>query len=299
MDSFWGTKLRGSAGLFKIYLNKFEYLCKKINSLAENVSLWLPYPMFRQIDLEKLLKIAVDAGDAILVVYNNPQEASLVKLKTDESPLTLADEASHLIIQQGLEKLTPDIPVLSEEGAAIPYEVRQGWEYFWCVDPLDGTKEFIHRNGEFTVNIALIHKNTPVLGIIYVPVTGELYYGSAETGSFKRSADGDTKPLRVQPDATEWIAIGSRSHASPDEQAVLQQYPVVKSISAGSSLKFCYVAEGKAHIYYRHGPTMEWDTAAGHAIVNYSGGHLTRPNGEPFVYNKPSLLNGGFICKVK
>jgi 3'(2'), 5'-bisphosphate nucleotidase len=255
--------------------------------------------MFMQIDLEKLLKIAVDAGEAIMVVYNNPQEASLIKLKTDESPLTLADEASHQIIQQGLEKLTPDIPVLSEEGAAIPYDERQHWEYFWCVDPLDGTKEFIHRNGEFTVNIALIHKDTPVLGVIYVPVTGDLYYSGAEIGSFKRTAGGETKPLRVQADAPEWIAIGSRSHASPDEQAILKQYPVVKSISAGSSLKFCYLAEGKAHIYYRHGPTMEWDTAAGQAIVTYSGGTMTMPNGEPFVYNKPSLLNGGFICKVK
>ena len=251
-----------------------------------------------QIDLEKLLKIAVDAGEAILVVYNNPQEASLVKLKTDESPLTLADEASHLIIQQGLEQLTPEIPILSEEGAAIPYEERQGWEYFWCVDPLDGTKEFIHRNGEFTVNIALIHKNNPVLGVIFVPVTGELYYGGTEMGSFKRTAAGETKTLRVQADAAEWTAIGSRSHASPDEQAVLEKYPVVKSVSAGSSLKFCYVAEGKAHIYYRHGPTMEWDTAAGQAIVAGSGGTMTMPNGEPFVYNKPSLLNGGFICKV-
>ncbi|WP_146894720.1 3'(2'),5'-bisphosphate nucleotidase CysQ [Adhaeribacter aerolatus] len=251
-----------------------------------------------EIDLEKLLKIAIDAGEAILVVYNNPQEAGLVKLKTDESPLTLADEASHLIIQQGLEQLTPEIPILSEEGAAIPYEERQNWEYFWCVDPLDGTKEFIHRNGEFTVNIALIHKNTPVLGVIYVPVTGDLYYGGLEMGSFKRTSTGETKTLRVQADAPEWIAIGSRSHASPDEQAILQNYPVVKSISAGSSLKFCYVAEGKAHIYYRHGPTMEWDTAAGQAIVAGSGGIMTMPNGEPFRYNKSSLLNGGFICKI-
>lgn len=251
-----------------------------------------------QIDLDKLLKIAVDAGEAILVVYNNPQEANLVKLKTDESPLTLADEASHLIIEQALKNLTPDIPILSEEGADIPYEDRQAWEYFWCVDPLDGTKEFIHRNGEFTVNIALIHRHNPVWGVIYVPVTGDLYYGGPETGSFKKTAAGQVTQLQVQPDAPEWTAIGSRSHASPDEQAILQNYPVVKSISAGSSLKFCYVAEGKAHLYYRHGPTMEWDTAAGHAIVAGSGGTLTMPNGEPFVYNKPLLRNGSFICKV-
>ena len=141
-------------------------------------------------DIERLLKIAVDAGAAILTVYHNPQEAGLIKMKTDQSPLTLADEASHTIIEQGLQTLTPDIPILSEEGADMPYQVRRQWETFWCVDPLDGTKEFIRRNGEFTVNIALIHRQQPVLGIIYVPVTDTLYWGGAETGSFKRTADG-------------------------------------------------------------------------------------------------------------
>ena len=251
-----------------------------------------------QPDIEKLLKIARDAGEAILMVYNNPEEAEQVKLKTDNSPLTLADEASHQIIEQGLQALTPDIPVLSEEGAAIPYEVRQTWEYFWCVDPLDGTKEFIHRNGEFTVNIALIHKDTPILGIIYVPVQDALYYGGANLGAFKRLANGETIPLKVDATATEWTSIGSRSHANPEEEEILKRFPVKNSIAAGSSLKFCLVAEGKAHLYYRHGPTMEWDTAAGQAIVTFSGGEVTMPDGKPFLYNKPSLLNGGFICKV-
>jgi 3'(2'), 5'-bisphosphate nucleotidase len=250
-------------------------------------------------DIERLLKIAVDAGQAILTVYNNPEEAGLIKLKTDESPLTLADEASHTIIEQGLQALTPEIPILSEEGADIPYEERQGWETFWCVDPLDGTKEFIRRNGEFTVNIALISNHQPVLGVIYVPVSGTLYYGGAGLGSFKRTADGLTQPIRVDAGAAAWVAVGSRSHASPEEAAVLSQYPIASSLTAGSSLKFCLVAEGKAHLYYRHGPTMEWDTAAGQALVTASGGVMTRPDGTAFDYNKPVLRNGGFLCKVR
>lgn len=250
-------------------------------------------------DINQLLKIAIDAGQAILKVYNNPQEADQVKLKSDESPLTLADEASHRVIEQGLKNLTPHIPLLSEEGANIPYEVRQTWEYYWCVDPLDGTKEFIRRNGEFTVNIALMQRDKPILGVIYVPVQDTLYYAGAEIGSYKRTSDGNIKPLQVDAGATEWIAVGSRSHAASEEELILKQYPVKATITAGSSLKFCLVAEGKAHLYYRHGPTMEWDTAAGQAIVTYSGGQVTLPNGEPFLYNKHSLLNSSFLCKVR
>lgn len=250
-------------------------------------------------DIERLLKIAVDAGQAILTVYNNPEEAGLIKLKTDESPLTLADEASHTIIEQGLQALTPGIPILSEEGADIPFGQRRDWESFWCVDPLDGTKEFIRRNGEFTVNIALVQDRQPVLGVIYVPVTGTLYYGGPGMGSFKRTSDGQTSPIRVAADEAEWVAVGSRSHASPEEAQVLNQYPIARSITAGSSLKFCLVAEGKAQLYYRHGPTMEWDTAAGQALVTASGGVMTTPEGAPFVYNKPVLRNGGFLCKAR
>lgn len=250
-------------------------------------------------DIERLLKIAVDAGEAILTVYNNPGEAGLIKLKTDESPLTLADEASHVIIEQGLKALTPEWPILSEEGADIPYRERQHWQTYWCVDPLDGTKEFIRRNGEFTVNIALIQHGEPVLGVIYVPVSGTLYYGGVGLGSFRKSAQGEITPIRVAADAPEWVAVGSRSHASAEEAEVLSQYPVKGSITAGSSLKFCLVAEGTAHLYYRHGPTMEWDTAAGQAIVTASGGVMTLPDGAPFVYNKPVLRNGSFLCKAR
>lgn len=250
-------------------------------------------------DITRLLTIAQEAGQAILLVYNNPQESGLIKRKTDESPLTLADEASHVIIEQGLRALTPAIPVLSEEGADIPYEERRHWETFWCVDPLDGTREFINRNGEFTVNIALIEHGVPVLGVIYVPVTDTMYYGGAGMGSFKRGADGTTSPIRVDAGAREWVAVGSRSHAAPEEAQLLSHYPIASTLTAGSSLKFCLVAEGKAHVYYRHGPTMEWDTAAGQALVTASGGVMTTPEGAPFTYNKPVLRNGSFLCKAR
>ena len=251
------------------------------------------------IDLDQLLALAKQAGAAILSVYNNGEESSRVTLKEDRSPLTEADRLSHDIILAGLTQLTPGIPVLSEEGPQVSYEIRQGWECYWCVDPLDGTKEFIQRNGEFTVNIALLYKKEPVLGVIYIPVQDVLYYGAEETGSWK-IADGQA-PVRLHTDErpSQWVALGSRSHSAPEEAEIMARYPIGRRISAGSSLKFCLIAEGAAHLYYRHGPTMEWDTAAGHAIVRYSGGMLTQPSGEPFPYNKPSLLNGPFLCGIK
>ncbi|WPU96074.1 3'(2'),5'-bisphosphate nucleotidase CysQ [Mucilaginibacter sabulilitoris] len=252
-----------------------------------------------EIDLTKLNAIAKQAGAEILTVYNLSSENMKVTQKEDQSPLTVADSLSHDVIFKSLSALTPHIPIISEEGKDIPYGTRKNWEYFWCVDPLDGTKEFIKHNGEFTVNIALIYKNTPVLGIIYVPVTGELYYGGINIGSWKETPDGVIKQLHAEVNSVNWTAVGSRSHASPEETAILSQYPVTETITAGSSLKFCLIAEGKAHIYYRHGPTMEWDTAAGQAIAVFSGATMTTPDGESFMYNKVSLLNGGFLCKVK
>jgi 3'(2'), 5'-bisphosphate nucleotidase len=247
-------------------------------------------------ELAALLLLAKEAGAGILSVYDTQIE---VTLKDDLSPLTLADKVSHDIITEGLAALTPGIPVISEEGKDVPYEVRKDWEYYWCVDPLDGTKEFIKRNGEFTVNIALMHNNIPVLGIIYVPVAGDLYYGGADIGSWKQIASGEKNQIYADVKATDWISVGSRSHASAEETELLARYPVSATISIGSSIKFCLVAEGKAHIYYRHGPTMEWDTAAGQAIAVYSGAIMTRPDGRPFEYNKPSLLNGSFLVKVR
>jgi len=251
------------------------------------------------IDVKQLLDIAKAAGNAILKVYNASPDEMQVTAKEDASPLTIADSRSHDIIFEALTTLTPHIPVISEEGKDIPYETRVNWEYFWCVDPLDGTKEFIKHNGEFTVNIALIYKNSPILGIIYVPVSRELYYGGAIIGSWKEDADGVKQELHADKEAKSWVAVASRSHSSEKESAILSKYPVAETVSAGSSLKFCLIAEGKAHIYYRHGPTMEWDTAAGQAIATYSGATMTTPEGEPFRYNKPSLLNSGFLCVVK
>jgi 3'(2'), 5'-bisphosphate nucleotidase len=250
------------------------------------------------IDIQPIITIAREAGQGILTIYNGPQEGFQTTVKSDNSPLTLADKISNDIIVFGLKEQYPDIPVISEEGKDIPYEERKDWEYYWCVDPLDGTKEFIKRNGEFTVNIALIHHDKPVLGIIYVPVQDVLYYGSEQEGSWKIDPDGVVTKLEISAPEAEWVSVGSRSHASEEETQVLAAYPVTSTISVGSSLKFCMVAEGKAQIYYRHGPTMEWDTAAGQAIVNYSGGTVTQPDGQAFTYNKPSLLNGSFLCKA-
>jgi 3'(2'), 5'-bisphosphate nucleotidase len=251
-----------------------------------------------QIDINELLSIAREAGEAILKIYNDPEKSNSVTYKSDHSPLTLADQASNEVITKRLKAFMPAIPVLSEEGRDIPFEERRHWDYFWCVDPLDGTKEFVKRNGDFTVNIALIHRQRSVLGVIYVPVTNVMYYASEADGAWKIDTQGVKTPLKVDSSALEWTSVGSRTHSSPEEAELLANYPVVKSISVGSSLKFCLLAEGLAQIYYRHGPTMEWDTAAGQAILTHSGGKVTTPAGEPFLYNKASLLNGSFLCTV-
>lgn len=255
-------------------------------------------PLLALPSIEPLQALAYAAGKAILDIYNDKDRMDQFILKHDASPLTLADRASHGIIADGLRLLTPDIPVLSEEGTAIPYKIRRQWEYFWCVDPLDGTKEFLRKNDEFTVNIALIHRQRPVLGIIYVPASDGLYYGSQETGSWKIINHQPAIQLHTDNAAKQWIAVRSRSHAGAGEWEVLGRYPVTKEIAAGSALKFCLIAEGSAHLYYRQGPTMEWDTAAGHAIVQFSGGRLSTPSGAPFLYNKESLVNGPFICGI-
>lgn len=247
--------------------------------------------------VEKVVSIAEAAGKAILDVYQSGEKIH-VSVKEDHTPLTIADRQANNIITNRLTELFPDIPILSEEGATVPYEQRKDWHYYWCVDPLDGTKEFIHRRDDFTVNIALMYRNAPVLGIIQAPAYNAAYYGSKLTGSWLKKDDKKWTPLSIDQAATEWTAIGSRSHSSPEEAAVLSAYPITKMISAGSSLKFCRVAEGAAHIYFRHGPTMEWDTAAGQAIAEGSGAIMTTALGEVFAYNKPSLLNGSFICKI-
>ncbi|MBL0763844.1 3'(2'),5'-bisphosphate nucleotidase CysQ [Marivirga atlantica] len=244
----------------------------------------------------EIMAIAKKAGEAIMDIYNNADLSNVVDYKADDSPLTLADKASENVIKPELERLVTKYPILSEEGRNIAYEEREGWTKFWLVDPLDGTKEFIKRNGQFTVNIALIDESYPVMGVIYVPATGVFYIGD-NTGAMK-VIDGEEIAIKVNNKSQERIAVRSASHASPEEDELLKTYQVKDSISVGSSLKFCMVAEGQADIYYRHGPTMEWDTGAGQAILEAAGGKVFKGNTEKerFDYNKENLLNGSFLC---
>jgi 3'(2'), 5'-bisphosphate nucleotidase len=256
------------------------------------------------------------AGEAILEVYNSD---FTVEHKDDKSPLTLADKRSHEIIEKVLEQTVTvnnsTVPILSEEGKETPYDEREKWEYFWLVDPLDGTKEFVKRNGEFTVNIALIHKHKPVLGIIYIPVKDVFYFAAINVGTYKLENSGiltddlsieelidksQRLPL-VSNNKTTLTVIGSRSHTSEEftefVRRLNEKHENVEFISSGSSLKLCLVAEGKADVYPRFGPTMEWDTAAGQAIVEQAKGTVvdTQTN-EPLNYNKNNLLNPFFIA---
>ena len=244
-------------------------------------------------DLDFLIEIAREAGKAILEVYGADFE---VTRKQDDSPLTVADLRSHAIIAGSLKDRYPDIPVLSEEGREIPYEVRRSWKRFWLVDPLDGTKEFIKRNGEFTVNIALVQDCTPVAGIIYIPVSDRVFVADLSEGCWEISS-GVRKKLRVSPiSPDEPVRIArSRSHPSPGLEKILSLIPSHHIINRGSALKFCSVAGGEADFYPRFGPTWEWDTAAGQAIVTAAGGVMLDLSAKPFVYNKESLLNGPFL----
>ena len=245
-------------------------------------------------DIDQLIRIARAAGQAILEVYNRGFE---VRNKDDNSPLTEADLASHQVIIAGLEELTPQIPVLSEESASVSYETRRNWERYWLVDPLDGTREFIKRNGEFTVNIAMVEAGRPVLGVVHVPVSGAVYAGDVAHGAFLEDAAGRRQPLRVATRrATPLRVAGSRSHAGDSLRAFLGRVGEHELKSMGSSLKLCLVAEGKADIYPRLGPTSEWDTAAAQAVVEAAGGSVTDTALRPLRYNqKESLLNPYFL----
>jgi 3'(2'), 5'-bisphosphate nucleotidase len=239
-------------------------------------------------------KAAKAAGDKIMEIYANADFG--VELKEDNSPLTKADQAAHQVIVEALERT--DLPILSEEGKDIPYEIRKNWEYFWLVDPLDGTKEFIKRNGEFTVNIALIYRNNPILGVVYAPVLGWMYWGSMGNGAWKQ--ERETVPIRFQnrEDVEVKSIVASRSHLSKETEAYIDQYAGAEVISMGSSLKFMLIAEGKAQIYPRFAPTMEWDTAAAQAIVEASGRQvLTYPDLMPMKYNMEEMRNGWFLVR--
>jgi 3'(2'), 5'-bisphosphate nucleotidase len=244
--------------------------------------------------IDPLLQLAQQAGQAILAIYNRDFQ---VEQKADESPLTEADLASHHTILAGLAQLTPDIPVLSEESASLPYDTRRQWQRYWLVDPLDGTREFIKRNGEFTVNIALIEDGRPVLGVVHVPVSGVSYSGRAGDGAYIYDEHGIRRPIRVTADRQTPLRVaGSRSHAGDSLARFLGNIGDHEIVSMGSSLKLCLVAEGHADIYPRLGPTSEWDTAAAQAVVEAAGGQVTDTAMQPLRYNqKDSLLNPHFL----
>ncbi len=259
--------------------------------------------------LDIAIQASISAGKEILTVYNTGNFD--IQIKNDNSPLTLADKKSHDLITEHLK--ATGLPVLSEEGKDISYEERKSWEYFWLVDPLDGTKEFIKRNDEFTVNIALIKEGTPVLGVIYAPVLNLLYFAERTAGSYKAEVTGADEninmavmlskavKLPVNNKTHKFTAVSSRSHMNQITQLNINElkkrYGDIDIISRGSSLKLCMIAEGTADIYPRFGPTMEWDTAAGHAIIKYSGGKMIRAdNSEELIYNKEDLHNPFFVA---
>ena len=266
-------------------------------------------PKKRRMNFEELLKTAINAsikgGHAIMEVYASN---FAVEHKQDNSPLTIADKNCNAVIEFDLEKT--NIPILSEEGAKTSFLERKNWEYSWLVDPLDGTKEFVKRNGEFTVNIALIHNGSPIMGVIYVPVKEELYFALEELGSYKifrNSIINDLDNLRSQANKLpidynrdNYVVVGSRSHMSTETEAFFEEkrkeHGNVEVMAVGSSLKLCMVAEGKADTYPRYAPTMEWDTGAGHAIAKYAGFSVKQYNSsEDVIYNKEDLLNPWFL----
>ena len=254
--------------------------------------------MLNQINIQDIVNIAKKAGKSIMQVYNEDFE---VEYKDDNSPLTLADSMANDVIVKSLSEFAYKFPILSEEGNEIPYDLRKNWDYFWLIDPLDGTKEFVRKNGEFTVNIALIHKDTPVLGVVYSPVLDTCYWAKKGEGAFK---NGKKLPQKNSSCHEAYKIIASRSHMSKETKAFIDDLKTDKKIeviSIGSSLKICLVAEGEASIYPRLGPTMEWDTGEAHAIVNEAGKDLrTYKNGKysKHRYNKKNLLNESFVVGV-
>ncbi len=244
--------------------------------------------------IEPVVRLATDAGGRILKVYATDFE---VQSKDDASPLTQADLASHEAIVAGLAELTPDIPVLSEEDGMPEFEVRGQWQRYWLIDPLDGTKEFVNRNGEFTVNIALIVDHAPVFGVVYVPVLGTTYIGCEGAGAERRDRDGPAVRIHVSDASGEKPrVVGSRSHRGKSLDAFLDALGEFEMKPMGSSLKFCVVAEGGADVYPRLGPTSEWDTAAAQAVVEQAGGSVVTTDGKRLSYNtKADILNPWFM----
>jgi len=267
-----------------------------------------------KVPIEEVIKISEDAGKAILEIYNS-EDLGVVS-KADDSPLTKADTAANKVICDGLERLFPHIPIISEETKQRPYEIRQNYEYCWIVDPLDGTKEFVKRNGEFTVMIALVQGQVPVLGVVHVPVTGTTYYAVEGQGAFKRHQGTNTQIHCAEFDPMDvgLTLVGSASHPNPATKEFVELFKEPGFKALGSSLKLTMVAEGEAHVYPRLHPTMEWDVAAADIIVKEAGGvvvHAGKMSGKgefleewrdvvvkelPMEYNKPDLLNPAFVA---
>ncbi|WP_219590482.1 3'(2'),5'-bisphosphate nucleotidase CysQ [Aeromonas salmonicida] len=251
--------------------------------------------------ISELEPIARAAGDTIMAIYSQP---FTVEYKGDESPLTAADKGAHEVIVQALAGLTPDVPVLSEESGPEVMGLRHGWSRYWLVDPLDGTKEFVSRNGEFTVNIALIEDGKPLWGLVYAPVLDRLWYGGKGMGAW-RVADGKREAIQTLPhqEGLPWRVVGSRNHLSRETLDYLARFGDIERgeielVSMGSSLKFCIIAEGGAELYPRLAPTCEWDTAAAQAVLEGAGGSVTRLDGSPLAYNKPDILNSWFVARA-
>jgi 3'(2'), 5'-bisphosphate nucleotidase len=238
--------------------------------------------------------LAREAGRATMTYYG-AESSPDVRHKEDRSPVTLADEVAHDILVDGLRRIDPSTPVVSEEAEAANFETRKGWRRFWLVDPLDGTKEFIKRRAEFTVNVALIEDGEPVLGVVLAPALDLLYWAVKGAGAWRETSGGSAERIysSPQPPGQPLTVVESLSHPSPELEEYLQTIPVARRVKAGSSLKFCWVAEGKADIYPRLGPTMEWDVAAGDCVYRQSGRNGERPS--PLTYNKPDLRNPSFV----
>lgn len=251
--------------------------------------------------IQEIIKIAEKAGEAILEIYNKD---FTIEYKDDKSPLTDADKVSNQIIVDALKQITPDIPIISEENKLIEYKERKNWIKCWVVDPIDGTKEFIKKNGEFTINIALIENGEPILSVLSVPAQNKIYYAEKNKGSFVIE-NTETRALKINDNIVDTIRIvGSRSHQTPELLAYVEEqkskYQNVDFVAAGSSLKFCLIAENKADVYPRLGPTMEWDTAAGQLIATEAGAEvLVWETKEPLKYNRENLLNPYFIVQPK
>lgn len=259
------------------------------------------------------IRAALEAGKEIMTVYTNPEADFEIEKKADNSPLTIADRKSHAVIAKALQQ-TP-YPLLSEEGKQIPFEERRNWNELWIVDPLDGTKEFIKRNGEFTVNIAFVQNGVPQAGVIYIPVKQELFFADCTYGAYKigpitelpaettlDSLMNQGQRLPYGAPRKNFVIVASRSHLTPETEAYINEmkqcHKQVETVSKGSSLKLCLIAEGEADVYPRFAPTMEWDTAAGHAIIRAAGKEVYQAGRqEPLQYNKEELLNPWFIAQ--